>query len=167
MNLKACFEVRVRALRVIRLAQVVAHLAEHAAFSMPAGAGGAVGSSLKFWHRSSSGSGSGYALNTQADDPHAGAVTSLVLSPAGDAAATTGEEGELRIWGRRGSSSSSSSAQGAQHWSCRAVATYRGAVFALVGFTLCTSRSASESTFAGQPSCHACCWDSDAPPLHR
>ncbi len=112
---------------------------------MPAGAGGAVGSSLNFWHRSSSsssgsGGGSGYALNTQADDPHAGAVMSLVLSPAGDAAATTGEEGELRVWGRRGNSSSSSSAQGAQHWSCRAVATYRGAVLPLLRLTTLSLR---------------------------
>ena len=93
-----------------------------------AGASGAAGSSLKFWHcnTSSGGSSPGYALNTQADDPHAGPVTCVVMSPAGDAAATTGLEGELRVWSRRGSSSSSN-AHGARHWTCRAVATYRGA----------------------------------------
>ena len=118
-----------------------------------AGASGAVGSSLKFWHRSDS--SSGYALNTQADDPHSGAVTSLVLSPAGDAAATTGEEGELRVWGRRYSSSSISS-NGAQHWSCRAVATYRGLCPALC-LILCGSTPSARVLMTHSHATHHSC----------
>ena len=92
-----------------------------------AGASSAAGSSLKFWHRGTA-AAAPYALNTQADDPHAGAVTCVAISPAGDAAATTGLEGDLRVWVRRGAAGGLRAGGGrpAQHWSCRAVASYRG-----------------------------------------
>ncbi|KAK9813012.1 hypothetical protein WJX72_007479 [[Myrmecia] bisecta] len=94
-----------------------------------AGVGGSTESSLKFWERQASGAAAGpsYTLNTLADGPHRGRVTSLAYHPRQHMAVTTGEEGEFRVWVREGRKAHPEEGQEmAWMWRCQSAGSYRG-----------------------------------------
>ncbi|KAK9841067.1 hypothetical protein WJX84_000312 [Apatococcus fuscideae] len=94
-----------------------------------AGAQGSAEPSLKFWERSGAGSAaaSPFTLNSQADGPHQGGVNALAYHPREHMVATTGEEGDFKVWERAVLRTGTAAGVRTSHrWSCRSVGSFRG-----------------------------------------
>ncbi|GAB1522650.1 NET1-associated nuclear protein 1 [Rhizoctonia solani] len=74
---------------------------------------------LKFWKWNNADSTTTPSLNTRIDRPHGEhRVTSLAFHPRGDMLATTGEDGQVKLWGIRKSSDE-------EFWMCASSFSYR------------------------------------------
>ncbi|KAF8745169.1 WD40 repeat-like protein, partial [Rhizoctonia solani] len=77
---------------------------------------------LKFWKWNNADSTTTPSLNTRIDRPHGEhRVTSLAFHPRGDMLATTGEDGQVKLWGIRKSSDEVRS----EFWMCASSFSYR------------------------------------------
>ncbi|KAG2426597.1 hypothetical protein HXX76_012913 [Chlamydomonas incerta] len=141
-----------------------------------AGPYGSTEACLRFWdagssgpgsEASTSGSGSGFALNTRVDEPHRDLVTALVYHPTRDLAVTTGgsgSESEFKVWiqDRRaaapasGSGSRRAGAPPSTHWRCRSTGGYKGLPLGAAAF------SADGSVLAVAAGSRVTLWDADS-----
>uniref|UniRef100_A0A061RKK1 NET1-associated nuclear protein 1 (U3 small nucleolar RNA-associated protein 17) n=1 Tax=Tetraselmis sp. GSL018 TaxID=582737 RepID=A0A061RKK1_9CHLO len=72
---------------------------------------------LKFWERSAGTPACSYALNTQAEAPHAGGVACLAFSPAKSVVVSGSSEGQFKVWAHRKLSSAPGQTTGST-WRC-------------------------------------------------
>ncbi|KAG2432689.1 hypothetical protein HYH02_006674 [Chlamydomonas schloesseri] len=138
-----------------------------------AGPYGSTEACLKFWDAgsgsdgavSTSGSGSGFVLNTRVDEPHRDLVSALVYHPTRNLAVTTGgsgSESEYKVWiqERRASAPGSGSgrrgAPPSTHWRCLSTGGYKGLPLGAAAF------SADGSVLAVAAGSRVTLWDAES-----